>query len=134
MATTSSIAVFNPDTNLWHDVYCHSDGKISHTGKILFEHYSTVDLALKLVSGGDICVLTASCDQPEGHTFDNPIDGYCIYFGADICHAWVGKILFNSSKFGQDYQYWFKDGNWYCLEYQNGQTPLSKECFNSIED
>lgn len=140
MATTSSISVFNPETNLWHSVYCHWDGYLSHNGKILFEHYPIIDLALKLVSEGDISVLAPSCDKPDGHTFDDPVKGYCIYYGRDRgekqTKQWIGEEidLALSPKFGQDYNYWFKDGNWYCLEYQNGEIPLSKECFDSIED
>jgi len=83
MATTSSISVFNPETNLWHSVYCHFDGYLSHNGKILFEHYTTLASALKLVSEGDMSVLAPSCDKPDGHTFDDPVKGYCIYYGRD---------------------------------------------------
>lgn len=125
MATTSSISVFNPETNLWHSVYCHWDGYLSHNGKILFDHYPTIDLALKLVSEGDMSILG---------------EGYCIYYGRDRdekrAKQWIGEEfdLALSPKFGQDYNYWFKDGNWYCLEYQNGQIPLSKECFTTAED
>ena len=82
MATTSSISVFNPETNLWHSVYCHWDGYLSHNGKILFEHYSTIDLALKLVSEGDMSILG---------------EGYCIYYGRDRgekrTEAWIGEEI-----------------------------------------
>lgn len=41
MSTNSTISLFLEDQNKFMTVYCHSDGYLSHNGKILKEHYTT---------------------------------------------------------------------------------------------
>jgi hypothetical protein len=37
-----------------------------------------------LVNGGDLSVLAPNCsDVPEGHSFESPVKGYCIYYHRD---------------------------------------------------
>ena len=81
MATRSNINVKVGD--IYHCVYCHWDGYPEHHGPILTAHYNSQELAEKLVSHGDIPILDNSCDKPEGHSFDNRVDGYTVYYGRD---------------------------------------------------
>ncbi|MBE5253482.1 post-segregation killing protein PndC [Mixta mediterraneensis] len=81
MATRSNINVKVGD--IYHCVYCHWDGYPEHHGPILTAHYNSQELAEKLVSHGDISILDNSCDKPEGHSFDNRVDGYTVYYGRD---------------------------------------------------
>ena len=74
MSTRSSISVeISEGQSLC--VYCHWDGYPSHNGRILLNHYNTQELAEALVRIGDISVLDASIEKPEGHTFDNRVKG-----------------------------------------------------------
>lgn len=82
MSTRSDIIVHRADGS-WHRVYCHWDGYIDHNGKILYENYNSQELAEKLVSFGDISSLAESCDKPDGHSYDNKIKGYTVYYGRD---------------------------------------------------
>lgn len=128
MSTRSSISVFNPETNKWVSIYCHFDGYFSHVGRLLVTHYATLAKALELVSEGDLSVLGASCEKPEGHSFDTPAEGYCIYYGRDRgehgTKAWIGESLSMSPKTDQDYCYLFKNDDWFSLQYKHGQEPL----------
>jgi hypothetical protein len=46
-------------------------------------HYNTNELALKLVALGNLSILDESCEKPEGHSFDNRIDGYTVAYMRD---------------------------------------------------
>jgi hypothetical protein len=65
-------------------IYCHYDGYIAHTGKILQEHYSSQERVEELVSLGDLSQL-AERVSPLGasHSFDNREKGTCVYYGRD---------------------------------------------------
>lgn len=68
MGTRSSIAMEHPDGSIT-SIYCHSDGYISHNGKILFESYGQEKLT-QLLALGDISSLGPNIG--EKHDFDNP--------------------------------------------------------------
>lgn len=82
MGTRSDIIV-KLSTGQWKRVYCHWDGYLSHNGKILFEHYNSQEQAEALVEHGDLSSLAENCSKPDGHTFDSPVKGYCVYYGRD---------------------------------------------------
>ena len=82
MGTRSDIIVHCADGS-WKRIYCHWDGYLSHNGRILFDHYTTQALAEALVAPGDMSSLAPKCDKPAGHSFDNKIEGYCVYYGRD---------------------------------------------------
>jgi hypothetical protein len=82
MGTRSDIIV-KLSNGQWKRIYCHWDGYLSHNGKILLNHYNSQERAERLVEHGDLSSLAASCDKPNGHTFRNPVKGYCIYYGRD---------------------------------------------------
>jgi|SRR6185437_7184753 len=82
MGTRSDIIVEHSDGN-WKRIYCHWDGYLDHNGTILFEHYNSQELAEKVVAPGNMSSLGKSCDKPEGHTFDNPVKGYTVYYSRD---------------------------------------------------
>jgi len=82
MSTRSNIIV-RLRNGQWHNVYCHSDGYPSHNGRILLESYNSQSKAERLVKHGDLSSLGPHCDKPKGHSFDNKIPGYCVYYGRD---------------------------------------------------
>jgi hypothetical protein len=82
MSTNSTISLLEPDGSV-KSIYCHWDGYPSHNGKMLYEHYNSEALARKLIALGNISSLYESCDLVEGHTFDNPIEGYTVAYHRD---------------------------------------------------
>ena len=50
MATRSTIGYFDSTTNMFHYVYCHSDGYIYYNGRILRDYYNTLEIVKELVS------------------------------------------------------------------------------------
>ena len=80
MSTNSSISIQNPDSTIT-SIYCHWDGHIESNGKMLFEHYNTVERINDLMCLGDLSILEASLECPVGHSFNNPMKGYCVAYG-----------------------------------------------------
>jgi hypothetical protein len=84
MATRSSIA-YKTSRGVTA-VYCHWDGYPAHNGAILQEHYQAAYKISRLVNLGDLSVLAEepipAADQ-KGHSFENPFDGVCVYYGRD---------------------------------------------------
>jgi hypothetical protein len=112
MATRSTISL-ETDKGI-KTIYCHWDGYPSHHLPILEEHYNTYEKVEALMSLGNLSTLDNSIECPEGHSFDNPIDGYCIAFGRDrgekdqevenhICIQMIDK---------QKYNYIFRNNKW----------------------
>lgn len=82
MGTRSDIIVHRADGK-WARSYCHWDGYLAGVGKTLFEHYTTQEKVDALSALGDMSVLDESIDKPEGHSFDNRVDGYTTFYGRD---------------------------------------------------
>ena len=82
MGTRSDIIV-KLSNGTWKRIYCHWDGYLSHNGQILLEHYNTQEKAEALVLPGDLSSLAESCEKPDGHTFNAPVKGHCVYYGRD---------------------------------------------------
>lgn len=119
MGTRSRIGVMHGD-NL-KSVYCHWDGYLEHNGRILLEHYDSAK-ANHLVALGDISSLAPSIDKPEGHTFENSVNGYTVFYGRDrgetgidyVVHGDFLSFLEQCDSGGVEYYYIMKDGEWYC--------------------
>ena len=82
MGTRSTISIKNLD-NTYTQTYCHWDGYIDYNGFLLYCYYNTEEKVRKLLKNGMISSLYKSCDKPDGHSFDSPIDGYTIYYYRD---------------------------------------------------
>lgn len=132
MGTRSNIIVERRDGK-WSRVYCHWDGYPSHHGPILTEHYQTQQKAEALVRRGDMSSLAENCTKPQGHSFDHPKDGYCVYYGRDrgekdtqaeifdtLAEAWPDE---NS---GAEYVYVWKRAEhaWFVGDADEGQQTL----------
>lgn len=79
MGTRSTISAKMSDGQI-KTIYCHWDGYLENNGEILFDYYSTQDKIEKLVNLGDISALGNSTDCPEGHSYEDPIEGYTIAY------------------------------------------------------
>lgn len=113
MSTRSSITVKHSDGK-YHSVYCHLDGHPSHHTKILRENYNSQELAEKLVSYGYMSVLAESCEKPEGHSYENQIEGYTVYYGRDRGEDNVDTLIFDDYRNINKYQYnyLYENGAW----------------------
>lgn len=115
MGTRSRIGYYDIEKNQVVSVYCHWDGYPSYNGRILLNHYNTLEKAKQLVSGGDISSLGESCECPDGHCFENKVNGYTVYYGRDRGEKNVGPKVSKSMKdydrikSGQEYEYMFID-------------------------
>lgn len=128
MATRSDISVKVGDK--YRTVYCHWDGYLTHNGAILLEHYNSQKLAEELVSNGDISSLGEKCSKPEGHSFENRIEGYTVYYGRDRGEEGTEyKESEERPQCEEEYLYVFEDDKWHVeSEYiQNGYQELTEE-------
>lgn len=115
MGTRSRIGYYDSEKNQVVSVYCHWDGYPSYNGEVLLHNYNTLDKVKELVSGGDMSSLGPRCDLPEGHSFENPVEGYTVYYGRDRGDKKVDPIVsksmadFDDINSGQEWEYLFVD-------------------------
>lgn len=131
MGTRSNINVKVGD--VYHTVYTHWDGYPEGVGETLLTNYNSQELAEQLVSHGDISSVGIYCDKPEGHTFDNPVADYTIYYGRDRGENGTEMQIRDNIRYEEEYSYvwngneWLMSGTVYIEESENEyeQTPLS---------
>ena len=117
MATRSTIAVVHEDGTV-SQIYCHWDGYLSHNGKLLDTYYNSRLAVEFLVSKGDLSSLGERVTAKGNHSFDNPEDGVCVYYGRDRgetgvetkTFADVSDFLENMQE--EEYDYIFDGETW----------------------
>jgi len=111
-----------------HAVYCHSGSDIEENGIDLLKYYNTQERAEALVAPGDLSIIAAECTKPEGHSFDTPVDGYCIYYGRDRHDDAAEGEIFDSTEevlsgiAGETYLW--MNGKWWWPDHNRGNQPL----------
>ena len=131
MGTRSNIAAQMTDGTS-KVIYCHWDGYIAHNGQILNKHYNTQEKVEALIALGNISSLAPSTECPEGHTFDTPIDGYCVAYGRDRGELKQEALRIGSAStypVKEEYLYfWVKDEQrWYVKRECNTNGALLSE-------
>lgn len=131
MATRSNISV--KIGNEYRTVYCHWDGYLDGVGKTLLNHYNSLELACELIKGGDMSCLGEKCSCPEGHSYENQIDGYTVYYGRDRGEKGTGyKVSTERPNLKEDYLYIFENGKWYVESIHfRGRKELTHELIES---
>ena len=131
MATNSYIG-YQDDAGKFHVVYCHYDGYLSHNGKILFEHYTTLEKVMQLVTLGNMSSLGKDIAAPFNveHTFENPQKDVCVFYGRDRGerNQWPDKcshVFELRLKTSGTATYIFKDNKWF-FSCKDGFTPLEE--------
>jgi len=125
MSTNSNIAVVHANGTV-SEIYCHYDGYIQHNGRILNDHYTTLELAEALVAGGRLSVLGERQSPIGEHSFDDPEKGTCIYYGRDRGEDDTDPDVtadlneFHKLRYREEYCYLFVDGVWK-LEVRSGK-------------
>ena len=101
MATRSDIIVQHPKSGQYASIYCHNDGYLEHVGKMLFNHYDTLDKVIELVAMGGLSQLDSTPETTISyHKWRN-----------EEIEIEISPIL--SDHVNQDYSYLFKEGEWY---------------------
>jgi hypothetical protein len=128
MGTRSDVIVQCNDGK-FRRIYCHWDGYLSNNGVILQEHYTTQELAEALVGPGDMSSLGPMCDKPVGHSYDNKMPGYTVYYGRDRGEDDVDAKVYDTLEAAisasgglNEYTYVWKDGGWYLYDV-NAKSP-----------
>ena len=117
MATRSTIAVLHTDGTV-SSSYCHWDGYLTHHGRILVQHYNTLELAEELISHGSMSSLAESITPAGAHTFDDPEKGCTVYYGRDRGETDTAPILFDDlthyyqDNDNEEYDYLFIGNTW----------------------
>jgi len=85
MSTRAAIAKLNTDTNEAKLIYCHSDGYLEYTGKILNEHYNSEDKVDELLSYGDLSII----NENIGEKLDVPFNDYTAFANKKQCRFYM---------------------------------------------
>ena len=85
MSTRAAIAKLNTNTNEAKLIYCHSDGYLEYTGKILNEHYNSEDRVDELLSYGDLSII----NENIGEKLDVPFNDYTAFASKKQCRFYM---------------------------------------------
>jgi hypothetical protein len=113
MGTRSRVGIMQGD--VCKSVYCHYDGYLEHTGKMLLKHWNEAEV-LKLIKMGDNSGIQESVDEMNFYR-DRGETGV----GAQTAHSF-SEFLDQVDNCGGEYYYLMKDGVWYagCLYESTG--------------
>ena len=105
-------------------VYCHSDGYLSHNGKILLENYNTKEKVDELLKQGNISFLDKEIGDKHGFDCNDRPEGVSTFYGRDRGESDQGAQTFISEieflmECTENYTYLFKDGKWYWRMWNN---------------
>jgi hypothetical protein len=118
--STRSIIVIEKEGGKYFGIPCHWDGYLSNNGALLLDHYSNREKLEQLMSHGELSILKPEIEPnpAKEHSFDNPQENVCVYYGRDR-----GEIDYQKAKeftikeldesYWKDYIYIYGlDGQW----------------------
>lgn len=82
MGTRAAI-IAKTDVNTYKVITVNWDGYLDHVGAMLLMHYNTQERVEELLELGHLSTLHEECTKPEGHSFNTPVEGYCVAYGRD---------------------------------------------------
>jgi hypothetical protein len=130
MATRSTIWIKNVNGN-FDGIYCHWDGYLKNNGKILVENYKKSEKIKKLIQLGSISSLDKEIECPDGHSFNNPINGYTVAYHRDRGDTFemYSDIPFEKLEtYFEEYNYFYINGVWkYTCHDKNDMKIVSLE-------
>ena len=132
MGTRSRVGVMHG--NVCKSVYCHYDGYLEYTGKLLLENY-TSSLANELVARGDNSGVQKTLEGMNFYSERGETD-----VSWQVAHTFE-EFLEQVDNCGGEYYYIMRDGEWYagCIYatkgvVMNGLVPLAEAlAANTIE-
>jgi hypothetical protein len=126
--STNSFICIKTESNQFKCIYCHYDGEPEFNGKILVQHYNSLEKAESLLALGDASCIDKSIEKPDGHSFNNRIDGYSVFYHRDRGEdkdTTKAQIYDNFNDLGyNDYTYVFENNQWKC--YKNNTQTLEE--------
>lgn len=131
MSTRSSITAKCEDGK-FRSIYCHFDGYPSNVGEILQNYFSDQEKIEQLLALGDLSSLAPSIEAPDGHTYDNRIEGHTVAYHRDRgedkedTKCFVGETL-KSCQNNQAYNYYWDGKQWFvhgCGSKSQDRSPL----------
>ena len=124
MGTRSRVAVMHGD--VCKSVYCHYDGYLEHTGRVLQDHYNSVK-ANELIARGDNSGVQPTIEEMNFYADRGEED-----VDYRVAHSFEEFLEQVESCFGE-YYYVMRDGVWYagCVYetqglIKNGLVPLEQ--------
>jgi hypothetical protein len=132
MGTRSRVGVMHGTT--CKSVYCHYDGYLEYTGKLLLDHYNSAT-ANQLIARGDNSGVQKSLEDMNFYSDRGETD-----VSWQVAHTFE-EFLEQVDNCGGEYYYIMRDGEWYagCIYdtnslVMNGLTPLADAlAANTIE-
>ncbi len=123
MSTRALISIEGADGKV-RSTYVHFDGYPSGAGRILIDHYQTMESVEALLALGFLSALgeRIAPNPDEHHDYENPVEGVCIAYHRDRgepihpASVWANAedMLANASdRFWAEYCYLFRNGKWY---------------------
>lgn len=132
MATRSNISV--KVGNEYRTVYCHWYGYLEGVGQTLLNYYNSQELAEELVKEGDMSCIGEKCSCPEGHSYENQVSGYTVYYGRDRGETGTEyKISEEKPRVNEEYLYIFEGGKWFVSSAYFDLQELTQELIDSEE-
>lgn len=130
MATRSTIWYEKDDGSL-RGVYCHWDGYLSNNGQILFDNFKTIEKVQDLIENGSLSSLHENINpSTNSHTFDTPESNTCVFYkrdrGEDLS-IYEAQTFQDTSKYYEEYNYFFKNNMWYVLSYDGKLKKLTQK-------
>lgn len=103
-------------------VYCHYDGYPSHNGKILKEHYNTIEKVEELISFGSMSYLENDVSSTKFYYLEErQPEKNKTPFSVGFWSAVSNRPFFEEK---EEYNYIFKDGKWLCYTYSGKEIDL----------
>jgi|TARA_B110000977_G_C10820203_1_gene393870 hypothetical protein len=118
MGTSAMVGIIKEDGKI-HASYVHYDGYVSHTGKMLIEHYNTPETAAQVSEGGYLSALERDYEVSRERSVNSDM-----MVSFDNKHAFVSQ----HTGFCTDYVYLFDGETW---EYAETYGPMT---FNKVVD
>lgn len=126
MATRATISVVIGDSI--HQIYNHLDGYPEWLGAKLVEFYNTQETAEKLIGFGDMSSIGETTDDCIFYCRDRgdlPANTYARVFN---------KATFLQSRDGEDFDYLFKNGEWWLILDTDGNLRDLKSYLNEHQN
>jgi hypothetical protein len=79
MGTPATISI--KENGTFKTILLHFDGYSCL--QVLKRYYNSEIKARELIGLGDLSILSSSCECPEGHSYETPIEGYCVAYHRD---------------------------------------------------
>jgi len=127
MGTRSRIGIELSDSSIM-SVYCHWDGYPSFNGRVLRDHYTTVEKVRELIDGGNISALHTNAGW-QNETLPEVGPLYYTSRGESIeqNEPRLDKDMEEFFSDNEEYSYIFRNGNWFAYDMHQWEDMVAPE-------